>query len=244
MYIHTYTHIDTHINYISTLTWIVLKEIHGNSNILGMVKGDTMSLAAVSACHLPCIMISSHKNWQWLVARTKIAKSLSSKMEAPEICFAFCSGLSSSICWKLSLLICKRTKVTRFPKDTRQVLTGGLQPSRKNLATSMAVLWTRGLNGVDMLILKAALGQVNRLENPSGTIAGRQWHLSRFGAYHLRRRTAIKPGQGAWLRRQVPHKGHNQRSWKRWSKLGAPILDGWLQEKENDRHIWHILGFD
>lgn len=64
MYIHTYTHIDTHINYISTLTWIVLKEIHGNSNILGMVKGDTMSLAAVSACHLPCIMISSHKNWQ------------------------------------------------------------------------------------------------------------------------------------------------------------------------------------
>jgi hypothetical protein len=31
-----------------------------------------------------------------------------------------------------------------------------------------------GLNGVDMLILKAALGQVNRLENPSGTIAGRQ----------------------------------------------------------------------
>lgn len=116
MYIHTYTHIDTHINYISTLTWIVLKEIHGNSNILGMVKGDTMSLAAVPACHLPCIMISSHKNWQWLAARTKIAKSLSSKMETPEICFAFCSGLSSSICWKLSLLICKRTKVTRFPK--------------------------------------------------------------------------------------------------------------------------------
>lgn len=207
--------------------------------ILGMVKGDTMSLAAVSACHLPCIMISSHKNWQWLAARTKIAKSLSSKMEAPEICFAFCSGLSSSICWKLSLLICKRTKVTRFPKDTRQVLTGGLQPSRKNLATSMAVLWKRGVEWGWYVDIEGCIG--------TGESVGESfWNHCRirFGAYHLRRRTATKPGQGAWLRRQVPHKRHNQRSWKRWSKLGAPILDGWPQQKEHDRHIWHILGFD
>ena len=91
--------------------------------------------------HYHALWSLATKIGKFMAARTKIAQSLSSKMDAPEICSAFCSAIASSICWRLTLLICQRTNVHPFFQFWTRVKCLLVASTQKKLGDVHGIPW-------------------------------------------------------------------------------------------------------